>query len=130
MTAVLDASAILALLREEPGAHRVLEVIDGSYLPTANLAEVLSKHQDWGLGEAPVVAELRDLGCTFVPITVDDAQVQARVRATDQRARVRGRLSLADRLCLAVALRLELPALTADRAWAELDLGVDVRLIR
>jgi ribonuclease VapC len=130
VTAVLDASAILALLRDEPGAHRVHEVIEGSQLPTANLAEVLAKHHDWGLGEAPVVSELRDLGCTFVPITVDDARVQTLVRAADRGGHPAGRLSLADRLCLAVAIRLDLPALTADRAWAELDLGVDVQVIR
>ncbi len=39
-------------------------------------------------------------------------------------------LSLADRACLAVARSLELPAVTADRAWLELDVGVDVRCIR
>jgi ribonuclease VapC len=130
VTAVLDASAVLALLRDEPGAHRVLEVIEGSHLPTTNLAEVLAKHDDWGLGEAPVVAELRDLGCTFVPITVEDARLQMRVRSTDRRGPGAGQLSLADRLCLAVALRLELPVLTADRAWGELGLDVDVWLIR
>jgi ribonuclease VapC len=127
---VLDASAILALVRGEPGARHVMDVVEGSHLPTVNLAEVVAKHVDWGLGDAPVVDELWDLGCRFVPVTVEDAQEQARIRAVDQRRPSSDRLSLADRLCLAVARRLELPVLTADRTWAELELGVDVRLIR
>ena len=38
--------------------------------------------------------------------------------------------SLADRACLALAMRLGLPALTTDRAWAELDLPVEVVVLR
>jgi ribonuclease VapC len=130
VTTLLDASAVLALLRSEPGAREVMAVIEGSYLTTVNLAEVVTKHVDWGLGDAPVVGELRDLGCQFIPVTVDDAEEQAGIRAVDRRRSGSYRLSLADRLCLAAAVRLQLPVVTADRAWADLDLGVDVRLIR
>lgn len=39
-------------------------------------------------------------------------------------------LSLADRACLALARQLSLPVLTADHAWAEAALELEVKLIR
>jgi ribonuclease VapC len=41
-----------------------------------------------------------------------------------------GRLSLGDTVCIAMGRLLDLPVLTTDRIWTELDLGVEVRLIR
>ena len=63
---------------------------------------------------------------TVVPFGPADAVAAARLRAP---TRALG-LSLGDRACLAVALRFGTAALTADRAWATLDVGVEVRLLR
>ncbi len=65
------------------------------------------------------------LGISYASVTAADAVTSAALRSSTATA-----LSLGDRLCLALALRLELPVLTADRAWAEVAHGVDVQLVR
>ena len=132
MTAVLDASALLALLKGEPGAERVAEALErGAYLSAVNLAEVLSKLADWGEDPAEAQARMAQVGLLgaaveVLPFTGEDALEVARLRAL---TRAHG-LSFGDRACLALARRLGLPALTAERAWAELDLGIPVEVLR
>lgn len=70
--------------------------------------------------------QLVESGLRFEPLSEQDAMRAARLRASTRKLG----LSLADRCCLALASRLERPVLTADRAWADVDAGVDVRLIR
>ena len=132
MTAVLDASALLALLKGEPGAERVAEALErGAYLSAVNLAEVLSKLADWGEDPAEAQARMAQVGLLgaaveVLPFTGEDALEVARLRAL---TRAHG-LSFGDRACLALARRLGLPALTVERAWAELDLGIPVEVLR
>ena len=132
MTAVLDASALLALLKGEPGAERVAEALEqGAYLSAVNLAEVLSKLADWGEDPAEAQARMAQVGLLgaaveVLPFTGEDVLEVARLRAL---TRAYG-LSFGDRACLALARRLGLPALTAERAWAELDLGIPVEVLR
>jgi ribonuclease VapC len=132
VTAVLDASALLALLKGEPGAERVSEALErGAYLSAVNLAEVLSKLADWGEDPAEAQARMAQVGLLgaaveVLPFTGEDALEVARLRAL---TRAYG-LSFGDRACLALARRLGLPALTAERAWAELDLGIPVEVLR
>jgi ribonuclease VapC len=132
VTAVLDASALLALLKGEPGAERVAEALErGAYLSAVNLAEVLSKLADWGEDPAEAQARMAQVGLLgaaveVLPFTGEDALEVARLRAL---TRAYG-LSFGDRACLALAWRLGLPALTAERAWAELDLGIPVEVLR
>jgi ribonuclease VapC len=132
VTAVLDASALLALLKGEPGAERVAEALErGAYLSAVNLAEVLSKLADWGEDPAEAQARMAQVGLLgaaveVLPFTGEDALEVARLRAL---TRAHG-LSFGDRACLALARRLGLPALTAERAWAELDLGIPVEVLR
>ena len=132
MTAVLDASALLAPLKGEPGAERVAEALErGAYLSAVNLAEVLSKLADWGEDPAEAQARMAQVGLLgaaveVLPFTGEDALEVARLRAL---TRAYG-LSFGDRACLALARRLGLPALTAERAWAELDLGIPVEVLR
>jgi len=130
-SSVLDASAALAYLRDEEGAERVAEALgDGAVMSAANWAEVLSKVAD--LGEDPEALEARLLAegligsaLEIVPLEPRDAAAIARLRPVTRAAG----LSLGDRACLALAARLDLPALTADRAWMGLDLGTEVEPI-
>lgn len=132
MTYVLDASAVLAYLNDEPGGGEVTEVIAATArIGAANWAEVLSKLAERGQAPADVVSRLRDAGVLGAllevePLTADDAVVIAQLRT---RTRDAG-LSLADRACLALGARLALPVVTADRAWQDLDLDVDIHSIR
>lgn len=123
---VLDASALIALLRAEKGAEMVAARLDGSYLSTVNLAEVLTQSTEWGRDPAAVLQEIEVLPVTIVPVTTEQALAASILRPLTRSAG----LSLGDRLCLALALSLGLPALSAESAWMGLPHNVEVELIR
>lgn len=130
--AVLDASALLAYLRDEPGADAVADAIaEGVAISTVNLAEVLSHIADRGRDPIRLIEQLTERGLldgalAVEPFTTADAGAVAQLRP---RTRDVG-LSLGDRACLALALRLGAPALTADSAWARVESAVEIRQIR
>lgn len=129
---VLDASALLAHLGNEPGAELVADAIAaGATIGTVNLAEALSTLAARGQDPSDVASELTARGLldgaiTVEPFTTADAIEAARLRPITRQAG----LSLADRACLAIARRLGVPVLTSDQAWASLALDVDIRPIR
>lgn len=129
---VLDASALLALVHGEPGGERVSVALShGSAISAANLAEVLTKLVERG---EPVESALQLLGdygilgqSLFVfPLDESRAIEVARLRPSTRAAG----LSMGDRACLALARELGLPVLTTDQAWADLQLGIAVEVIR
>ena len=122
----MDASALIALLRAERGAEMVALRLEGSYLSTANLAEVLTKSTEWGRDPEAVLREIEQLPIAFVPVSAEHALTAAILRPLTRSAG----LSLGDRLCLALALSLGYPALSAETAWKGLPHNVDVELIR
>lgn len=122
---VLDASAVLAAIHGEPGAAVVEPRLDGAKLSTVNLAEVAQRLNDQWPDDL-VVSVLSGLPCDVVAF---DEAFALRTGLLRRLTRARG-LSLGDRACLALAEQLGLPVLTADRAWADLDVGVEVVLIR
>ena len=125
---ILDASAVLAFLLRERGHERVLEALAGDpRMSTVNFAEVATKYVLRGFPEDAM--RLRDeLPVMFVPVD-DDLGLQASLMASSTKPLG---LSLGDRICLALAKRTGLPALTADRAWLDVAgiLGVTVELLR
>lgn len=129
---VLDASALLAYLHEEPGAMAVEEALAaGAIMSAVNYAEVLSRLSDAGEDALATHHRLQEQGLIgglldIVASTLDDAITMAQLRAL---TRSHG-LSLGDRACLATALRLGRPVLTADRTWTTLNVGAAIRLIR
>jgi PIN domain nuclease of toxin-antitoxin system len=126
--AVLDASAILALVLEEPGAERVEGFVPGGIASAVDLGEVVAKVRDLGIEAArvgEVVAEMQ--------LDVRGHDLTAALSAGHLRPATRSAgLALAGRACLALAETLRLPALTADRAWLAVAdaIGVRVELIR
>ena len=123
---VLDSSAILALLNDEAGADVVAEILPSSVVSTVNLAEVIASLVNKGVSGADAEAALLTLDCKSEPFRREEALLAGRLRESTRQAG----LSLGDRACLALALSLGLPVLTADRAWRNLPLEVEVRLIR
>lgn len=123
---VLDASTVLALLHEEPGHEVVAEIMDGAAISAVNLAEIVAKMRDRGLDIDRLSAAIRESLVDVVAF--DEAMaIEAGILAAAGR---RAGLSLGDACCIALAKALAAPVYTADRAWAALDLGVEVRLIR
>ena len=123
---VLDASAVIALLRREKGAEVVASAIPGGIMSTVNVSEVASWLADGGAQEKDVRLTLDGLNLEFTSFDGDAAFSAAGLR---QATRHKG-LSFGDRACLALAKSLAIPVLTADRNWAEVDIGVEVVLIR
>lgn len=131
--AVLDASAVLALLYGEPGGQQVTEYLDGGIITAINMAEVLQKIRQ----RSTTAAEANDAPGVFAALglrvhtmfTEDNAARCAQIWSSAQHLG----LSLGDRCCLAIAD--ELPdgfAVTADTAWTKLpdELGIRVHCIR
>jgi ribonuclease VapC len=125
-SAVLDSSAILALLNNEPGADVVEAELDDALISTVNYAEIIAKLAERGSTGAEAQAALRTIALTTVDFDIGLAQRTGMLRAETMS---RG-LSLGDRACLALAEREGVPALTGDRTWVGAVSGVEVRLIR
>lgn len=127
MTAVtIDASALLAMLLGEPGGDRVEATLPNGMISTVNWSEVIQKALDIGSPTIGLADELIGAGLDIIPFELADAELAGELWT---RTRHLG-LSLADRACLATALRRTPTVLTADRAWAGLDLELGVEVIR
>ena len=124
---VLDVSAILALVQDETGADQVERELAGGRLSTVNLAEVVGKLVDGDRDARRLRPLLAAAGVVVEPLSEQDAELAGALRALPG-----GRaLSLGDRCCLSLALRDPSGVvLTADRAWAQLDLPLTVRVLR
>lgn len=126
---ILDASALIAYLHDEPGADAVVEAITQvAAVSVVNWAEALSKVAADGNDPQQVADSFQTSNSPLLlePLTDADCIEIARLRPL---TKAHG-LSLADRACLALAKRLEIPVITADRDWADLTLGINVQLIR
>jgi len=125
-SAVLDSSAILCVLNDEPGADAVVAIFDDALVSTVNYAEVVAKLVERGSTSAQAQSALRSIALTTVDFDIALAQRTGTLRAETSR---RG-LSLGDRACLALAEREGVPAMTGDRNWVGAVSGVEIRLIR
>ena len=113
---VLDASALLASAFGEPGGDMVRGLISGAIISAANWAEFFQKVQQRGVATQGMRAELEAAGLRIVPVSALHAESAAELWPL---CRPLG-LSLADRLCLALALAQPSRVYTADRAWTQL----------
>ncbi len=123
--AVLDSSAVLALIFNEPGAATVKSALPDALLSTVNLAEIITKLVDKGLPAEVARAAVEVLGAEIVDFDFAQACLTGELRTATRSAG----LSLGDRACLALAAKRNLPAMTADTAWGRLE-NFDVILIR
>jgi ribonuclease VapC len=123
---VLDASALLAFLRSEPGGETVQELLGTSAISSVNWSEVIQKALEKKTPVEGLREELESLGLEIIPFTAGLAEKTAHLRAE---TRSLG-LSLGDRACLALAGDLGRPAVTADKVWRDLTLRVEVRVVR
>lgn len=123
---VLDASALLALLHQEEGSQHVESALRESGISSVNWSEVIQKALARGADIVGLRSDLEALGLRIVAFCAADAETAASLWL---KTRQHG-FSLGDRACLALGLVHRCPILTADREWGNLDLGVDIQLIR
>ena len=125
---VVDASALLAYLFDEPGAELVAELLDtgNALVSSVNYAETVSKLIDRKMPEEVVKITMDNLGLEVVSY---DEQ-QALLTGFFRKSCLSYGLSLGDRACFALAKVGDFPVMTADRVWQEVPLGVEVSLIR
>ena len=127
-TAVIDASALLAMLLGEPGGSIVRERLRDCAVTTVNLAEAAAVFYRRGMPDAMVDAMLRPLPSLLVEFDEELAYASAKLAPLTRAAG----LSLGDPACLALASRLGVPPLTADRSWLSVAkaTGATIELIR
>lgn len=123
---VLDASAVLAYIYDEPGADVVHSVLDHAFISSVNLAEVVTKLADYSAGSDDIVDDVNRLDLRVVAFDQGQAYNAGLLRRYTREAG----LSLGDRACLALAQAYNLPALTSDRRWSEVTINVDIIQIR
>jgi PIN domain nuclease of toxin-antitoxin system len=125
---VLDAAAVLAVVLEERGADAIRFAVaeaNVAAISAVNLSEIAAKLHDAGASHL-IAAGLSALDLTVVAFDGADALAAGALRPATRPAG----LSLGDRACLALAMRLDAPAITTDRAWAGLGLPVEVIVAR
>ena len=123
-TIVLDASALIAMLKQEPGGDKVAEIIGDSKITAINHAEVISHFCHAGMPIAEVDAMLRPLPLVIVSVDEKLARLAGHLRTLTSSAG----LSLGDRFCLALAQLENLPAWTSDRKWQTIAEAVQVEI--
>jgi PIN domain nuclease of toxin-antitoxin system len=123
---VLDTSALLALLNSEPGGEVVEAALPEAILGTVNLSETVAKLTERGVPESVIRLAFSGLELRIVPLDEEVAFQAGLLRVATREAG----LSFGDRACIALGRTLDLPVLTADRRWGEIDVGAEIRVIR
>lgn len=127
---VLDASALLAYVFNESGAEVVQKYLPQSVVHVVNYAELLSKLAERGVPAKEAISQLDQVGVLKI-MRIDEGTLADAAEVATLRPLTKSLgLSLGDRYCLALAKRLNMTALTADKDWAKLDIGVQIELIR
>lgn len=124
--AVVDSSAFLAHAFGEAGASVAEAVFPMSAISTVNLTEIVTSmiERSWETDRIRAALE-----ASAAKVVDHDAELAVDAAILRRATRHRG-LSLGDRACLALARRLRVPVYTADRSWGDLDVGVDIRVVR
>ena len=124
---VLDASALLVLLKGEPGSDKVIAALkEGAAISAINFSEVIARLNESNMPEEAIHEALDFLELDIVGFDTQNAYQSGMLRLVTKRAG----LSLGDRACLALARQLNLPAVTADRVWEGLVPDIAIQLIR
>lgn len=123
---MLDASALLVALFGEPGTERVEAILPQAVIGAVNLSEVIAKLQERGVPDQDISRDLKDIDLRVVSFDYEQAERAGRLRNATREIG----LSLGDRCCLALAAQRDATAITADRGWASLSLGISVEVVR
>jgi ribonuclease VapC len=123
---VLDASAVICLIDEEPGAEFVDKLLSRALMSAVNLAEVVSKLQERGGTDQMIDTTLAEFEFEIIEFDAEQAKLSGKLRNL---TRAKG-LSLGDRACLALAASRGAIAITTDKAWKDFEHIARVKLVR
>ena len=125
---VLDTSAVMAWLQQEPGWEAVGRAFatENCRMSAVNLAELVAKSAERMRDHAEIAAMIAELPIEIVPFDKAQAFATGLLRAATRNLG----LSLGDRACLALAKSINVVALTADKPWLELDIDARIECIR
>ena len=123
---VVDASVVIAILFQEPGADSGLFASGAAAISSVNLSEIVARLADRGDQAEDIRSQVESLGLETM---VFDESLAFDAGLLRPATRFLG-LSLGDRACLALARRMGLPAVTADRAWGQLAIGIEIHVTR
>lgn len=123
---VLDASAVLAFLNQEPGQEHVRPWVRGGVISAVNACEVINRRFRPGSSLADTVAIFHSLEMRVIDFDMEQAIAAASLEPYARAAN----LSFGDRACLSLGILRNLPVLTAEHGWATLPFSMDIRLIR
>ena len=125
MAVVLDSSALIAFIKEEPGADFVEDRLSAAIVSAVNVQEVAKKMIEAGLPLENVRRIIGELKLEVRSHNIEDAYLAASLASATRK------FGLGDRSCMALAIKLGVPAITTDRLWAQLDIpGLEVILAR
>lgn len=123
---MLDASAVLAVLQQEPGADRVLASLPDAVVSAVNFAEVVTRMSRRDSNLSQEMADLHNLFQNILPFDSKQAEVTGLLEPLTKPFG----LSLGDRACLALGKSLGAVVLTTDGDWTKPNHGVQIELIR
>ena len=123
---VFDSSVLIAILRQEPGSDVGEQSLNDALISTVNLAEVATY---LARNSVPPETINQALGAFPIEVVPFDREQGLIAGCLYPACKSLG-LSLGDRACLALAKSKNLPVLTADKAWLELEIDVAVKSIR
>lgn len=124
---LLDASALLVLLQDEPGAEIVTDAMSDASMSAANLSEVVAKLIQHGVPDGEAESILKSFDLDIVPV---DEEIAVMAGKLIKQTRAHG-LSLGDRICIASGILRRDTLLTADKVWSKISIeGVEIKLIR
>ncbi len=123
---VLDASAVLALVNREKGFEAVSAALPDACISSVNASEVVAKLADRGLSDREITQIFTALDLSVISFDEEQGVIAGMLRP---KTKSMG-LSLGDRACLSLAMKLDLPVMTADTVWAKLSLGITIQIIR
>ncbi len=123
---VVDSSVLIGIIRRERGHEKLAEVVRGGTISAVNYSDVITHMTDLDIDPTDWRAGLESFQMIVAPFDLEQCEAAGILRRETRHIG----LSLGDRACLALARTLGTAVLTADRDWAKLDIGIDIRLVR
>jgi ribonuclease VapC len=124
---VFDASALLILLQEENGSEKLRCLLDYAVMSTVNISEVLHVLDRNNVSIEETLPLINDMITEIVPFDIEQAELSAKLFSDPS---IKG-LSLGDRSCIALGIKMGISIYTADQLWKKVKIpGANIILAR